>query len=135
MRAVAVGKAQGGPGRHAFAQAQHFEQLAHFVLQHQLASQRPLGQGEGIGFCGEPAVQQKVPLAGVAQDVKARVLRGDGAAGEIDVGGDVFAAHVGQRVAVHFVALVADQGAHGALGVVVLVFAKTVVNEKRRTAL
>ncbi|MNT98047.1 hypothetical protein D3C72_2405410 [compost metagenome] len=54
-------------------------------------------------------------------------MRGQRHGGEVDVRGDVFEPHRHQRVAIGQVALVAHHGAHVALGVVVLAFAKTVV--------
>jgi hypothetical protein len=75
-----------------------------------------------------PLLSRK-PLAGVAQHRQAGVLRGQGDAGEVDVGGDVLLAHVRQRVVVHAVRAVAGQRAHVALRVVVLGLGKAVVDE------
>ena len=74
-------------------------------------------------------------LGGVAQHLHTRLLRGQGHGGEVDVGGDVFAPYLHQRVAIGQVALVAHHRAHVALGVVVLVFAKAVVQQEGRAPL
>ncbi len=83
----------------------------------------------------QPTVEQKPALAGVAQHLHARVLRGQGHAGEIDVGGEVFQPHIGQRLGVAAVGAVAHQRAHVALRVVVLGLGEAVVQKKRRATL
>jgi tRNA nucleotidyltransferase (CCA-adding enzyme) len=88
------------------------------------AQRRPLAAGR------QAAVQQEARLRGVAQHVQAGVLRGQRDAGEVDVGGDVLGAHIGQRVAVGAVGAVAHQRAAVALRVVVLGFGEAVVDEE-----
>ena len=79
-------------------------------------------------------------LGGVAQHGEAGltvghvVLRGQGDAGEVHMGGDVLGAHGHQRVAVGLVGLVAHHGAHVALGVVVLALTKAIVEQKHGAA-
>ena len=55
-------------------------------------------------------------LGGVAQHVHARLLRGQGHGGEVDVGGDVFTPTSTSGFSIGQVALVAHHRAHVALG-------------------
>ena len=82
----------------------------------------------------QAAVGQKATLRGVAQHLPARLLTGQGDAGEVDVAGDVFIAHFDQRVGVALVQVVAHQRAAGALRVVVLALGEAVVQEEGRAA-
>ena len=129
MQPVSRRKPAGGPGA-AGAKAQHLEEFAHFVFQHQLVrlcAGRQVGCGHAFG---QPAVDEKAPLAGVAQQVSARFFGSYGHGGEVDMGGDVFVAHGVQGIGIGLVPLVAHEGAHGALGVVILALAKAVVDKK-----
>ena len=80
----------------------------------------------------QAAVHQKPRLRAVAQHLQPRVLPGQRDAGEVDVGGDVFEAHVRQRIGVCQVRAVAHHGAHVALRVVVLTLGEAVVDEEGR---
>ena len=130
MQPVSRRKPAGGPGA-AGAKAQHLEEFAHFVFQHQLVRLCAGGQVGRSHTLGQSAVDEKAPLTGVAQQVSARFFGGYGHGGEVDVGGDVFVAHGMQGVGIGFVPLVTHEGAHGALGVVILALAKAVVDKKR----
>ena len=90
------------------------EELAHLVLGDQAVSHGAVGQAGGGHPGVEPAVQQEVRLAGVAQHGLASVLRRERDAGEVDVGRDVLETHGHQRVGVGAVALVAHQRAANA---------------------
>jgi hypothetical protein len=79
---------------------------------------------------GQPAVQQKARLAGVAQHVQAGVLTGQRHPGEVDVRGDVFQPDIGQRVGVSLVRAVAHHRAHVPLRMVVLTLRETIVQKE-----
>ena len=104
------------------------------MLVDELLQHHPLGQGRIGHALKEAAIDEKVRLAGVAQHLPARILTGQRNAREIDVRGDVFLAHLHQRIGVCLVRLVAHHRAHVALRVVVLGFGKAVVDQKGRAA-
>ncbi|MPM67959.1 hypothetical protein SDC9_114884 [bioreactor metagenome] len=80
------------------------------------------------------AVDEKVRLVGIAQHVEARILGRHGRAREIDVCRDVLEADQHQRIVVHLMLVMADQGPHMALLVVVLALAEAVIDEEGGTA-
>ena len=105
------------------------------MLVHQFLHQRALCQTGLVHALQQPTIQQKPPLARVAQHLQPGVLSGQRNAGEVNVRGDVFAAHLGQRVTICQMVLVAHHCAHVALRVVILVFGKAVIQQKNRTGL
>ena len=104
------------------------------MLQDQLLRHDLLLQSRIVKPGEQSAIHQKPGLGAVTQNIQPRILRHHGDAGEVDVGGDVFQAHIGQRIGVRAVLAVAHDRAHVALRVVVLALGEAIVQEKSRAA-
>ena len=83
---------------------------------------------------GDAAVDQKLRLAGVAEQLQPGFLAGTRHGAEIDMAGDVLQAGQEKRIGMRAVAVVAHQRALGALRMVVLMRRKTVIDEQDHAA-
>ncbi len=101
----------------------------------QFLHHHPFGQRRIFHALQHAAIEQEARLAGVTQHLETGLLPSQRDAAEVDVRGDVFLTHVLQRIGVEQVSAVAHDRAHAALRVVILVFGKTVVQQKHRARL
>ena len=118
------------------AEGDNFEEFAHFLRGEEgLAG----GGGADVGLAfrfalgskqvGEAEVEQKGGLGGVADEVEPGLAGGFGDGGEIYMAGEVGEADVLEGVVHGVVAVVADEGAAAALGVVLLGGVEAVVDK------
>src|SRR5207302_3735087 len=136
VRAIATRKAQQRP-RDPAADREYFEKLAHLRRGKQLVrlgGERRVMKGVlDIGFAEhfrDAAIDEELPLRGVAEDLESGVARGLGEGAEVDMGAHVLLAGMHERVAVRLVTVMAHQRAHRALRVVILVPRKAVVDDE-----
>ena len=77
-----------------------------------------------------PAIDEKVRLVGVPQQVEARVKAGVGNSAKIDVACNVLQARKIKRIIVHTVTIMAHQCSVVALRMIVLTLSETIINQQ-----